>query len=64
MLKSLQLIWIGQNWHNTVLIPDDISDDDLHELSQASLQRTAADPSYDGRPMDQSTALVCHFHLC
>lgn len=28
------------------------------------MQRTAADPSYDGRPMDQSTALVGDLHLC
>lgn len=44
--------------------PDDVSDDDLQELSQASLQRSAADPSYDGRPMDQHTALVGHSRLC
>lgn len=37
---------------------DDISEDDLQELSRASLQRPAADPSYDGRPMDQSLAQV------
>lgn len=39
--------------------PDDICDDDiLQELSQVSLQRTVADHSYDGRPMDQHTAMV------
>ncbi|TWW57963.1 probable ubiquitin carboxyl-terminal hydrolase MINDY-4 [Takifugu flavidus] len=38
------------------MVLDDISDDDLQEVSRASLQRTAADHSFDGRPMDQHMA--------
>lgn len=45
-------------------VPDDISDDDLQEVSRASLERNAVDHSFDGRPMDQHMATVSDLHLC
>lgn len=42
------------------VFPDDIDDDDedLQDLSKVSFQRTIAEHSYPGRPMDQHTATV------
>lgn len=64
MLKSLPFIFNWSRLTEYISFSDDISDDDLQELSRASLQRSAAEPSYDGRPMDQSLALVGDLHPC
>lgn len=48
------------------VFPDDIDDDDddLRDLSNVSFQRTIAEHSYAGHPMDERTATVCDLRQC
>jgi len=50
---------ICQSWWCIYQFPDDIDDEeDLRELSKVSFQRTVAERSFAGGPMDQHTAVV------
>ncbi len=53
-----RLVWSFKA-DGVIQFPDDIDDeDDLHELSKVSCQKTITERSFAGHPMDQHTAMV------
>ncbi|XP_038571763.1 probable ubiquitin carboxyl-terminal hydrolase MINDY-4 isoform X1 [Micropterus salmoides] len=56
-VKSLPRSNVGDLDVSEMVLDDIDDDDDFRELSKASFQRTIAEHSYAGRPMDQHTAV-------
>lgn len=55
--KVKSLTNVGDLEVSTMFLDDIDDDDDVRELSKVSLQRTTAEHSFAGRPMDQQTAV-------